>query len=224
MRMPGRHRGVEARSWPRAWRIARVASGARILRRQGLARLRPLEPPVPVQRYRWARAGGLVHLDAEKLGRTGRVVHCIIGDRRGRVRDLGWEPVHVAIDDASGLAYVEVLGDEGGATTTQLLWRAPAWFRRQGIRVIQTLLREWACRRAYPSSRHRTGALDAWLHYYNCARGHGALTVVRPSAPWRPRTISCQFTTWASPVLAGAAARPAHPSRVFPDESCRIIM
>ena len=192
---------------------------ARILRRQGLARLRALEPPVPVQRYQWAHPGDLLHLDVKKLGRIGRVGHRISGDRRSRVRGIGWEFVHVAIDDASRLAYVEVLSDEGGATTTRFLWRALAWFRRHGIRVrrvlsdngsgyraerfarlcrsaglrhrrtrpytprtngkaerfIQTLLREWAYRRAYASSRARTDALPAWLYYYNWERGHSAL-------------------------------------------------
>jgi transposase InsO family protein len=192
---------------------------ARLLRRQGLARLRALDAPIPIQRYQWTRPGGLLHLDVKKLGRIGRVGHRMSGDRRSRVRGIGWEYVHVAIDDASRLAYVEVLGDEGGVTTTQFLWRARAWFRRHGIRVrrvltdngsgyvaarfarlcrsagvrhlrtrpytprtngkaerfIQTLLREWAYRRAYPSSRQRTEALPAWLYYYNWERGHGAL-------------------------------------------------
>jgi len=112
---------------------------ARLLRRQGLARLRALEPPVPVPRYEWARPGELVHLDVKKLGRIGRVGHRISGDRRSRVRGIGWEYVHVAIDDASRLAYVEVLRDEGGVTTTQFWWRARAWFRRHGLRVRRVL-------------------------------------------------------------------------------------
>ena len=192
---------------------------ARLLRRLGLARLRQLEPPAPVQRYQWAHPGDLLHVDIKKLGRIGRVGHRIHGDRRTRVRGIGWEFVHVAIDDATRLAYVEVLADESGATTTGFLWRALAWFRRHGIRIrrilsdngtgyrslrfarlcrsaglrhlrtrpytprtngkaerfIQTLLREWAYRRPYPSSSQRTAALPAWLYYYNWARGHGAL-------------------------------------------------
>jgi transposase InsO family protein len=112
---------------------------ARLLRRRGLARLRQLEPPRPIQRYQWARPGDLVHLDVKKLGRIGRVGHRITGDRRTRVRGIGWEFVHVAVDDASRLAYVEVLGDEGGVTTTKFLWRALTWFRRQGIRVRRLL-------------------------------------------------------------------------------------
>lgn len=108
---------------------------ARLLRRQGLARLRALEPPVPVQRYQWARPGALVHLDVKKLGRIGRVGHRISGDRRRRVRGIGWEYVHVAVDDASRVVYVEVLGDEDGPAVTAFLWRALSWFRRHGIRV-----------------------------------------------------------------------------------------
>ena len=192
---------------------------ARVLRRRGLARLRQLEPPRPVQRYQWARPGDLLHIDIKKLGRIGRVGHRITGNRRSRVRGIGWEFVHVAVDDASRLAYVEVLGDEGGVSTTKFLWRALAWFRRHGIRVrrvmsdngpgyvsdrfarlcrsaglrhlrirpytprtngkaerfIQTLLRDWAYRRAYPSSQQRRDALAAWLYYYNWERGHSAL-------------------------------------------------
>jgi transposase len=77
------------------------ATVARYLRRQGLARLRTLEPPVPVVRYEYQRPGGLVHVDIKKLGRIGRVGHRISGDRRSRVRGIGWEFVHVAVDDAT---------------------------------------------------------------------------------------------------------------------------
>jgi transposase InsO family protein len=125
------------------WSVAEIAAAlqlsattvARLVRRCGLARLRALEPRPPIQRYQWTEAGALVHLDIKKLGRIGRVGHRISGDRRSRVRGIGWEFVHVAIDDASRLAYVEVLADETGATVTKFLWRALAWFRRHGIRI-----------------------------------------------------------------------------------------
>ena len=116
-----------------------VSTVARYLRRQGLARLRQLEPAPTIQRYQWAHPGDLLHLDVKKLGRIGRIGHRITGDRRSRVRGIGWDFVHVAVDDASRLAYVEVLGDEGGVTTTKFLWRALAWFRRLGIRVRRVL-------------------------------------------------------------------------------------
>ena len=94
-----------------------------------------LAPPVAVRRYEWARPGDLVHLDVKKLGRIGRIGHRITGDRRRRVRGIGWEYVHVAVDDASRMVYVEVLGDEDGPAVTAFLWRALSWFRRHGIRV-----------------------------------------------------------------------------------------
>jgi transposase len=111
------------------------ATVARYLRRLGLARLRSLAPPAPVVRYEYRRAGGLVHVDIKKLGRIGRVGHRITGDRRSRMRGIGWEFVHVAVDDATRLAYVEVLPDEQGVTCVRFLWRVLAWFRRHGIRV-----------------------------------------------------------------------------------------
>lgn len=112
---------------------------ARYLARQGLARLRALEPAPPVQRYERARPGELLHLDVKKLGRIGRVGHRITGDRRTRVRGIGWEYVHVAVDDASRLAYVEVLRDERGSTVAAFLWRALAWYRRHGIRLQRVM-------------------------------------------------------------------------------------
>ena len=115
------------------------ATVARRLQALGLARLRALEPAVPVRRYEWKRPGALLHLDIKKLGRIGRIGHRITGDRRTRVRGIGWEYVHVAVDDATRLAYVEVLPDEQGDTVTQFLWRALAWFRRVGIRVRRVL-------------------------------------------------------------------------------------
>ena len=113
---------------------------ARYLARRGLARLRALEPPPPPgHRYEYARAGELLHLDVKKLGRIGQVGHRITGDRRTRARGIGWEYVHVAVDDASRLAYVEVLPDERGSTVARFLWRALSWYRRQGIRVRRVM-------------------------------------------------------------------------------------
>jgi len=115
------------------------ATVARILQRCGLARLSALTAPVVPRRYEWAAPGDLLHLDVKKLGRIGRVGHRITGDRRSRVVGIGWEYIHVAVDDASRFVYVEVLGDEDGATVTAFLWRALAWFRRHGIRVRRLL-------------------------------------------------------------------------------------
>jgi transposase InsO family protein len=115
------------------------ATVARVLRRHGLSRLRDLEPKVRAERYEHRRPGDLVHLDVKKLGRIERAGHRVHGDRTTRTRGAGWEYVHVAIDDATRVAYVEMLRDERGDTTTAFLRRAIAWFRTVGVRVRRLL-------------------------------------------------------------------------------------
>jgi len=87
---------------------------AAVLVRVGLNRLARLTPPPPVQRYERTRPGELVHLDIKPLGRILRVGHRIHPHQRGSV-GAGWEYVHVAVDDYSRAAYVEVLPDQTGA-------------------------------------------------------------------------------------------------------------
>lgn len=113
---------------------------ALILKRAGEERLRSPEPAEPVQRYQRENPGELLHLDVKKLGRiAGLIGHRITGDRRRYVKGAGWEYVHVAIDDATRLAYVEVLRDEKGTTSAGFLRRAFAWFARLGVRVERIL-------------------------------------------------------------------------------------
>jgi transposase InsO family protein len=112
---------------------------AAILKRAGLGRLRDLDPPQPIVRYERERPGELIHLDVKKLGRIERIGHRITGDRRSRSRGAGWEYVHVAIDDASRLAYVEVLANEQADTTAAFLRRALAFYRRHGIKVERVM-------------------------------------------------------------------------------------
>jgi transposase InsO family protein len=129
------------------WTGARIAPAValsratvgRILRRLGLARLRQLAPAEPVRRYERARPGDLLHVDIKKLGRIAGLGHRITGDRRHRARGVGWEYVHVAIDDCSRLSYAEVLRDERGETVAAFLRRAIRWFARRGVRIERVL-------------------------------------------------------------------------------------
>jgi transposase InsO family protein len=105
----------------------------------------------PAQRYERERPGELVHIDVKKLGRIERGAgKRIFGgcshytgsytDAAGRVRrKAGWDYVHIAIDDATRLAYAEVLGDEKASTAIAFLRRAAAFYRRHGIRVERVL-------------------------------------------------------------------------------------
>ena len=125
-------------------RIARdlqlpLSSVVREQRRLGLNRLSRLDPPRPANRYEWPAAGDLLHLDIKKLGKIGQVGHRIHGDRRTRVRGIGWEAVHVAVDDCTRLSYAEVLPDEMQATTAGFLRRALRHFARRGIPVARIM-------------------------------------------------------------------------------------
>src|SRR6266508_5908160 len=115
-----------------------------ILTRIGLGRLSRLEPREPANRYEKSRAGELVHVDVKKLGRIARPGHRVTGRVSGggqhrRAFELGWEFVHVAIDDATRLAYAEVLADEKGRTAAAFLRRAVAFFASFGIRVERVM-------------------------------------------------------------------------------------
>jgi len=115
------------------------ATVARILARHGLRRLRDLERPEHAERYEHRRPGDLIHLDVKKLGRIERPGHRVTGDRRSHNRGAGWEYVHVAVDDRSRVAYVEMHRDETAATTAAFLRHAIAWYRTIGVRVRRIL-------------------------------------------------------------------------------------
>jgi transposase InsO family protein len=110
-----------------------------VLTRLGLGRVWQAGSPVQVLRYEKARPGELVHLDTKKLARIQRPSHRVTGNRRDMVRGIGWEYAHVAIDDCSRFAYVELLPDEKRYTTTRFLVRALRAFRQRGIHVQRVL-------------------------------------------------------------------------------------
>ena len=125
------------------------ATVARWLARHGLGRLKALDPAPPVRRYQRARPGELIHIDIKKLGRFDRPGHRVTGTRTGcRNRGAGWDFVHVAVDDATRLAYVEVLPDEKKETATAFLARALAWFAARGIRVERVMTDNGSCYRS----------------------------------------------------------------------------
>jgi transposase InsO family protein len=112
-----------------------------VLGRLGLHRLSRLEPPEPPNRYCRRHPGELIHVDVKKLGRFKVAGHRATGREDGFHRNVGagWEFVHVAIDDTSRLAYLEVLDDEKGVTCVGFLERAVAWFADHGV-VVQRVM------------------------------------------------------------------------------------
>ncbi len=142
------------------------------LRRLGLNRLRALEPRVPVVRYERARPGELVHVDSKKLARIAQVGHRIHGDRRRRVEGAGWEHLHVCVDDATRLAYTEVLPREDRAAATGFLERAAAWYAQLGVRLERVMT---------------DNALAYRSHVYQAALARLGVRHLR-TRPYTPRT------------------------------------
>jgi transposase InsO family protein/transposase-like protein len=117
------------------------ATVSRILKRLGLNRLCALEPAEPVRRYERAAPGEIIHIDIKKLGKFDRIGHRITGDRTGqsKSRGVGWEYLHLAIDDHSRLAYSEILPDEKRASCLRFLFNALRFFRSLGVKARRVM-------------------------------------------------------------------------------------
>jgi len=148
-----------------------------VLKRVGLGKRSRLAPPEPANRYQRQRPGELVHVDVKKLGRIARPGHRAFG--RGsqagwqrRAFRAGWEYLHVCVDDATRLAYAEVLADERGETAAAFLERATSWYAARGI-IVEAVMTDNGA--AYRST----------IHALVCRRlGLRHLT----TRPYRPRT------------------------------------
>ncbi len=158
-----------------AWRT-RLASATvyRALRRRGLHRLRLLEPREAVVRYCWPAAGDLVHLDTKRLARIGPGGGRRLADYKAQTthRGIGWDYVHVAVDDATRLAYAEELADERAGTAVAFLERALAFFESHGIAVRRLLTDNGNCYRAH---RFAAAARERGLRLWH-------------TLPYRPQT------------------------------------
>jgi transposase InsO family protein len=121
------------------------ATVSRILRHHRLHRLALLDPPPPARRYQRATPGELIHFDIKKLARIERPSHRVTGNRRDEVRGAGWEYVHVAIDDASRIAFARIMPDEAQHSAIKFLHAALAYFRSLGLEVKSIMTDNGAC-------------------------------------------------------------------------------
>ncbi len=123
-----------------AFQIARAcglskATVSRLLRAHHLHRLRFLIPPPPVVRYQREHPGELLHLDIKKLGRFSRPGARMTGNPKDYTPKAGYEFVHVAIDDASRLAFAQILPDESTQSGLAFLQGALSYFASLGIKT-----------------------------------------------------------------------------------------
>jgi transposase InsO family protein len=167
-----------------------------LLRREGLGRLDRLEPRPAVVRYERERPGELVHLDTKMLGRIGPGGgHRVHGaGARDKFRGIGWDRVHVAVDDHSRLAYAEELADESPATTAGFLQRAWRFYAAHGITIERILTDNGGCYR----SRDFAAACD------ELGIGH------RFTRPYRPQTNGTAERLVRTLLTEWAYARPFH--------------
>jgi transposase InsO family protein len=127
------------------------ATVSRVLKRLGLSRVKDLEPATPVIRYERQLPGDMIHIDIKKLGRFDRVGHRITGDRTGQSnsRGIGWEFVHVAIDDASRIAFSLVMPNEKKESATAFLKAALAYYESLGVTVARVMTDNGSCYRSF---------------------------------------------------------------------------
>jgi transposase InsO family protein len=112
---------------------------ARHLSSRGMGKLPPLHPPPPVVRYERQRPGELIHIDTKKLGRFQRLGHRVTGNRHQSSDGAGWDYLHVCVDDASRLAYVEIHPDELRYTATRFLIHALRFYKDYGVQVERVM-------------------------------------------------------------------------------------
>jgi transposase InsO family protein len=130
---------------------ASPATISRVLRRLGLNKLSALEPAEPIRRYEREHPGELIHLDIKKLGRIGSVGHRITGRQTGVVNrhlGIGWEYVHVCIDDASRIAFVQVMANQRKESAVAFLEDAIAYYAKLGVRVERIMTDNGSCYRS----------------------------------------------------------------------------
>jgi transposase InsO family protein len=128
-----------------------AATVSRVLRRLGLNRIRDLAPAEPVRRYERAVPGEMLHIDIKKLGRFEKTGHRITGDRTGQSnsRGVGWEFVHVCIDDHSRVAFSEIKPDEKADSAVFFLKSAVAYYKSLGVTVTRVMTDNGSCYKAF---------------------------------------------------------------------------
>ena len=131
------------------------ATVSRILQRLDLNRLSALEPAEPVRRYERQKPGEMIHIDIKKLGKFNQIGHRITGDRKGQSngRGVGWEYVHVCIDDHSRVAFAKIMSNEKKRCAIDFLKPALAYYAGLGIKVERVMTDNGSCYKSFAFRR-----------------------------------------------------------------------
>lgn len=124
---------------------------SRILRAAKLSRAKDLQPAEPIVRYERQAPGDMIHLDIKKLGRFEQAGHRVTGDRTGQSnsRGVGWEFVHVCIDDNSRVSFSQILPDETAVSAIAFLRAAVAYFEGLGVTILRVMTDNGSCYKAH---------------------------------------------------------------------------
>jgi Integrase core domain len=184
------------------------ATISRILRRLGLNRIQALDPATPVRRYEREHPGELIHIDIKKLGRFDRVGHRITGDRTGQSkrRGVGWEFVHVCIDDASRVAFSQILPDEKKESAVAFLKATVAYYANLGVTITRVMTDNGSCFPMAPAFAPRPSALPAAI----------SVSSTSGPSPIRPRQTARLSALSRPPCANGPTLRPTPPRTTAP--------
>jgi len=132
-----------------------AATVSRIFAERGLSLLSAIEPQEPRPRYERKTPGEIIHLDIKKLGKFSRTGHRMTGDRRSQsnTRGVGWEFAHVAIDDNSRVAQIDIMPDEKKASAVTVLRNAVTYFKSLGVTVARVMTDNGSCYRSKAFAR-----------------------------------------------------------------------
>ena len=180
------------------------ATVSRVLRRLGLSRLKDLAPAASIRRYQRANPGELIHIDIKKLARFEKIGHRITGERSGQSRGGGWEFVHVCLDDASRIAFAQVLPDERKESAIAFLQAALAYYASLGVAVARVMTDNGSCYRARAFAKTAGGSRSSTSGPGPTRRG----PMAKPSASSSP------------PSGNGPMPSPIRPRRTAP-RSCQ---
>ena len=205
-----------------------VSTVARWLAKLGLSSLRALEPPRVVVRYEHAAPGDLLHMDTKKLGRIVRTGHRVTGNRRDTVDGAGWEFAHVAIDDHSRAAFVQMHADERKSSASEFLRAAVAHYATRGVRIKRLMTDNGSAYRSklFSKTCQALGIRHLYTRAYTPQTNGKAerfiQTCLREWAYGRVWTNSTQRTAWLPAFLDYYNHRRAHSALGFKPPASRL--